>query len=295
MTALRAIPGVRVTALCAGDPVAGAAFADQWNIPQCAVRLEDCLARDDVDAVILATPSGLHVEHGLMAASAGKPCLIEIPAALSLEGALQLAEAQRRSGATMMVAQTRRFSPAHRLLRDRIRAGTFTLHQLVSETYFFRRTNTNMFGQPRSWTDNLLWHHACHSIDLASWLLEDEDFDLAAFRGPPHAVLGTVMDLSIAMRAKRSGTLVTMALSFNNKGPFGGFYRYIGEEDTFRVFRDELTDGDGAVVPLEGAAFTSQDAEFVNAVRERRTPESDIHAVLPTMRLIDRLERSSLR
>jgi 2-hydroxy-4-carboxymuconate semialdehyde hemiacetal dehydrogenase len=288
---LSKLPGVRLAALAAGDPAVGDAFARRWHIPFASTRIEDCLARDDVDAVVVASPSGLHVAHGLLAAAAGKAALIEIPASLTLAGAERLAAAQRAAGTPMMLAHSRRFSPAHRHLRDRMRAGSFRLHHLVVETYFLRRTNLNMLGRPRSWTDHLLWHHACHSIDLAAWLLEGEDFDVWGQQGPKHPTLGIAMDMSIGMRGLRSGALVTMALSFNNKGPFGGFYRYIGEEDTCRVFRDELTDGEGRRVPLEGAAFALQDADFIDALRTGRTPESDIHAVLPAMRLLERIDR----
>lgn len=292
---LSALPGVRMMSLVAGDAVAGAAFAAEWEIPDCSPRIEDCLRRHDVDAVVVASPSGLHETHAVQAAEAGKPALIEIPVALTLNGAERVAAAQRRSGAPIMVAHTRRFAPPHRLMCERIRAGTFHLQHLVVETYFMRRSNLNMFGQPRSWTDHLLWHHACHSVDLAAWLLADEDFDVWASRGPTHPELGIAMDMSIGLRARRSGTLVTMALSFNHQGPFGGFYRYIGEEDTYHVFRDTIKDGDGAVVALaDGAtpAFEAQDRAFVDAVRTGTRPECDADAVLPAMRLLDRIERA---
>jgi 2-hydroxy-4-carboxymuconate semialdehyde hemiacetal dehydrogenase len=139
---------------------------------------------------------------------------------------------------------------------------------MVVETYFFRRTNLNMHGQPRSWVDNLLWHHACHSVDLAHWILSDPNLEAWGQRGPNHRELDIPMDMSIGMRSKK-GPLITMALSFNNKGPFGGFYRYIGEEETYKVYRDSMTDSDGKEVALDNlAAFDSQDIEFVGAIRE---------------------------
>ncbi|WP_051231586.1 Gfo/Idh/MocA family oxidoreductase [Stutzerimonas azotifigens] len=288
---LASLPGAALQALVARDLDAGRALAQKWSIPHCSDDYAACLASGEVDAVVIASPSALHVEHGLMAAQAGLPCLIEIPAALDLAGAEALGQAQRRSGQVMMVAHSRRFSPAHRWLKSRIQVGTFQLHHLVAETYFLRRSNLNMFGQPRTWTDNLLWHHACHSVDLFAWLLESEDFDVQAQQGPVHPVMGIPMDMSIGLRERRTGQLLTLALSFNNKGPFGGFYRYIGEQDTYRAFRDELSDGEGQPVPLEGAAFASQDAEFVEAVRTGRTPESDIHSILPGMRLLQRIQR----
>jgi 2-hydroxy-4-carboxymuconate semialdehyde hemiacetal dehydrogenase len=161
----------------------------------------------------------------------------------------------------------------------------------VVETYFFRRTNLNMHGQARSWVDNLLWHHGCHSIDLAQWLL-DEPFEVWGQKGPNHRELGIPMDMTVAMRS-RSGVLFSLTMSFNNKGPFGGFYRYIGEEETYKVYRDSMTDSDGKDVQLDGiAAFDRQDIEFTSAIREGREPESSAPSCLPTMALIDRIDRA---
>lgn len=288
---LSAMPDVRITFAAVGDAAQGAAFAAKWKIPFHSTSFAECLARDDVDAVVIATPSGQHAQHALLAAAAGKHVLLEIPAALSLADAERLAAAQTLHGTTMMVCHSRRFGAPHRYIRDRIRNGTFTLHHMVVETYFLRRTNLNMFGQPRTWTDSLLWHHACHSVDLAVWLLDEPDFTVAAQRGPDHPGLGVPMDMSIMMRSPRTGALFTMAMSFNNKGPFGGFYRYIGEEDTYRAYREALVDGDDQPVVLEGTAFEAQDREFLDAIRDDRKPESDIHSVLPAMRLLDAIER----
>lgn len=288
---LSAMPDVEITAAAVGDPEQGALFARRWGIPFHAVGLQACVARDDVDAVVIATPSGQHAEHALLAAEAGKHVLLEIPAALSLADTLRLAQAQQRLGSVMMVCHSRRFGAPHRYIKRRIDEGSFKLHHLVVETYFLRRTNLNMLGQPRTWTDSLLWHHACHSVDLAVWLLDEPDFTVWAQQGPDHPELGVPMDMSIAMRSPRTGALFTMAMSFNNKGPFGGFYRYIGEEDTFRAYRETLTGSDDQPVSLSGNAFDVQDREFIDAIRESRVPESDIHSVVPAMRLLHAMEQ----
>jgi 2-hydroxy-4-carboxymuconate semialdehyde hemiacetal dehydrogenase len=194
-----------------------------------------------------------------------------------------------------MVTHTRRFSSPHREIRRRIQDGTFHLHHMVVETYFFRRTNLNMHGQPRSWVDNLLWHHACHSVDIAAWVTGDQNWDVWGQKGPDHPELGIPMDLTVAMKSKK-GPLFTMAMSFNNKGPFGGFYRYIGEEETYKVYRDTMTDSEGKDVPLDGVpAFDRQDVEFVSAIRERRQPESNAASCVPTMALLDRIEKAMNR
>jgi len=197
----------------------------------------------------------------------------------------------KKSGRVCMVTHTRRFSSPHREIRRRVREGTFHLHHMVVETYFFRRTNLNMLGQARSWVDNLLWHHGCHSVDLAYWIVDDPHFAVRAQKGPDHATLGIPMDMSVVMKSNK-GPLFTLAMSFNNKGPFGGFYRYIGEEETYKVYRDSMTDSEGHDVTLDGiAAFDRQDVEFTSAIREGREPESSAESCLPTMELLERIDR----
>jgi 2-hydroxy-4-carboxymuconate semialdehyde hemiacetal dehydrogenase len=233
----------------------------------------------------------MHADQTILALNKGKHVQVEIPMSLNLRDAERVAERVPPSGKICMVTHTRRFSAPHREIRRRIQEGSFRLHHMVVETYFFRRQNLNMHGQPRSWVDNLLWHHACHSIDLAYWVLNEPEFEVWGQKGPDHGSLGIPMDMTVAMRS-RKGQLFTMAMSFNNKGPFGGFYRYIGEEDTYKVYRDSMTDSEGREVPLDPvAAFDRQDIEFTSAIREGRQPESSAASCLPTMALLERIDR----
>jgi len=290
--ALKKIEGVEIVSINSRTPESGKAFAVDWGIPHTSTNLEECVDRPNVDAVILTTPSSMHPEQTILALSKGKHVQVEIPMSLNLPDAQRMLEAQKHSGKICMVTHTRRFSSPHREIRRRIQEGTFHLHHMVVETYFFRRTNLNMHGQARSWVDNLLWHHACHSVDLAYWIINDPNLDVWGQRGPNHLELDIPMDISIGMRSKK-GPLMTMALSFNNKGPFGGFYRYIGEEETYKVYRDSMTDSDGKEVALDNvAAFDRQDIEFVSAIRERREPESSAASCVPTMALLDKIDKS---
>jgi 2-hydroxy-4-carboxymuconate semialdehyde hemiacetal dehydrogenase len=292
MKALQKIDGVEVVAVASRTPESGKAFADEWKIPFHSTNLEACIDRPGVDAVILTTPSEQHADQTVMALGKGKHVQVEIPMALNLADSERMLAAQRKAGRVCMVTHTRRFSPTHREIKRRIREGTFHLYHMVVETYFFRRTNLNMHGQPRSWVDNLLWHHGCHSVDIAQWLLDDPNWEVWGQKGPEHPELGIPMDLSVAMK-NRNGTLFTMAMSFNNKGPFGGFYRYIGEEDTYKVYRDVMTDSEGKEVPLDPMpAFDRQDVEFVSAIREGRDPESSASTCVPSMALLDRIEKA---
>src|SRR5262249_30764769 len=292
---LKKITGVDVVSVNSRTAESGKAFAAEWGIQHSSTSLEESIDRPGVEAVILTTPSVMHADQTVMALDKGKHVQVEIPMSLNLPDARRIVEAARRSRQTCMVTHTRRFSSPHREIRRRIQEGTFHLHHMVVETYFFRRENTNMHGQPRSWVDNLLWHHGCHSVDLAQWILDEPNFAAWGQKGPDHPVLGIPMDISVAMKSKK-GPLFTMAMSFNNKGPFGGFYRYIGEEETYKGYRDSMTDSDGKEVPLDGtAAFDRQDVEFVGAIREGRTPESSAESCLPTMALLDQIDTAMQR
>ena len=75
-------------------------------------------------------------------------------------------EVQKETGLVAMAGHTRRFNPSHQWIHKKIKAGELKVQQMDVQTYFFRRTNMNALGKPRSWTDHLLWHHACHTVDL---------------------------------------------------------------------------------------------------------------------------------
>jgi 2-hydroxy-4-carboxymuconate semialdehyde hemiacetal dehydrogenase len=292
MKALQKIDSVEVISVASRTDEGGKKFAEQWRIPFHSTNLEQCVERPGVDAVILTTPSEQHADQTVMALGKYKHVQVEIPMSLNLPDAERIVAAAEQSGRVCMITHTRRFSAPHREIRRRIREGTFHLHHMVVETYFFRRTNLNMHGQPRSWVDNMLWHHGCHSVDIAQWILDEPNWDVWGQKGPDHPALGIPMDLTVAMKSPK-GPLFSMAMSFNNKGPFGGFYRYIGEEETYKVYRDAMTDSEGKDVPLDATpAFDRQDVEFTSAIREGRQPESSAASCLPTMALLDRIDRA---
>ena len=291
--ALQKLDDVKVVSINSRADAEGSAFAEKWKIPFQSTNLEACIDQPGVDAVILTTPSQLHAEQTILALNKGKHVQVEIPMSLNLADAEKIRDVAKNAGKICMVTHTRRFAAPHREIRRRIQEGSFHLHHMVVETYFFRRTNLNMHGEPRSWVDNLLWHHGCHSVDLAYWILSDPNLDVWGQKGPDLPELKIPMDLTIGMRSKKMKAMISMALSFNNKGPFGGFYRYIGEEETYKIYRDSMVDSEGKEVPLPSVlAFELQDVEFVSAIRERREPESSAASCVPTMVLLDKIDRS---
>ncbi|MBK6337726.1 MAG: Gfo/Idh/MocA family oxidoreductase [Betaproteobacteria bacterium] len=295
LDAIRLIDGVEVVSLVGRELDKTRAVAAKYGVGHVGTDLADSLARPDVDAVILCTPTQLHAAQAQACLGAGKHVQVEIPLADSLRDAEEVQRVARQSGRVAMVGHTRRFNPSHQWVHRKIRAGEFAIQQMDVQTYFFRRTNTNALGQPRSWTDHLLWHHAAHTVDLFAWQTGSDIVAANALQGPLHPVLGIAMDMSIQLQAA-SGAICTLSLSFNNDGPLGTFFRYIGDTGTYLARYDDLFDGkderiDVSQVDVSLNGIELQDREFFAAIREGREPNASVSQVLPCYRTLDRLER----
>ncbi|MFI5764046.1 Gfo/Idh/MocA family oxidoreductase [Streptomyces sp. NPDC051563] len=293
--ALKRIKGVEVAAVVSDTLDNARAFAAEQGVGRGVGTLEEVLAMDEIDAVILATPTPMHAAQTLACLDAGKHVQVEIPLASSLEDAEACLEAQQRTGLVAMVGHTRRFNPSHQWVRQRIRAGEYRIQQMDVQTYFFRRSNLNALGQARSWTDHLLWHHAAHTVDLFAYQTGSPIVQANAIQGPIHPELGIAMDMSIQLRAE-NGAICTLSLSFNNDGPLGTFFRYIGDTGTYVARYDDLVtakdepiDVTGIDVSLDGIEL--QDREFVAAIREGREPNASIAQVMPCYRTLAALEQ----
>ena len=241
--------------------------------------------------MLLATPNQVHADQAIQAMEMGKHVLVEIPMGLSLAEAKRVASMEEKTGLVCMVCHTGRYSAAQREVVRRVQSGELHLHHIVQQTYFFRRENTNMFGKPRSWTDELLWHQACHMVDFIYWLFDEPDIETWAQTGPPHHTLGIPMDITIGMRS-RTGCLITSANSFNNHGPITANYRFIGEEATLLFEKGKLTDHEGNEIPLGEGGIATQDREFIDAIKQGKTPATSCRGCLPVMGILDRLQKS---
>lgn len=269
------------------------AVAAEYGVRAAVVGLDAVLERDDVDAVILATPTGLHASQTQAVLAAGKHVQVEIPLADSLADAEATLAAAEASDRVAMVGHTRRFNPSHQFVRERIAAGEFAVQQMDVQTYFFRRSNTNAKGEPRSWTDHLLWHHAAHTVDLFAYQA-GKIVQANAIQGPLHPELGIAMDMSIQLKSE-TGAICTLSLSFNNDGPFGTFFRYIGDTETYIARYDDLVTGREEQVDVSGVAVSLngielQDREFIAAIREGREPNSSLRQVIDCYRVLASLE-----
>ena len=288
------IDGVTVTSLVSRRLEQAEEVARKYGVEHAGTDLGEVLARDDVDAVILCTPTQLHASQAIDAMRAGKHVQVEIPVADSWTDAQEVQRVQQETGLTCMVGHTRRFNPSHQWVRRRILAGELSIQQMDVQTYFFRRTNMNAAGQPRSWTDHLLWHHAAHTVDLFQYQTGEQTQIAHAVQGPVHPDLGIAMDMSIQLRTP-SGKICTLSLSFNNDGPLGSFFRYICDNGTYIARDDDLVTGreepiDVSKVDVSTNGIELQDREFVAAIREGREPNSSIAGVLGCYRVLGELQ-----
>ncbi|CAM5482205.1 Gfo/Idh/MocA family oxidoreductase [Sphingobium scionense] len=290
---LKNIDGVTVTSIIGRELEATKKVAEKYGIGHVTTDLNETLARDDVDAVILCTPTQMHAEQAIACMNAGKHVEVEIPLADSWADAQAVLAKQQETGLTCMVGHTRRFNPSHQFVHNRIQAGEFNVQQMDVQTYFFRRKNINAKGEPRSWTDHLLWHHAAHTVDLFAYQA-GRIVAAHAMQGPIHPDLGIAMDMSIQLKSE-TGAICTLSLSFNNDGPLGTFFRYIGDTDTYIARYDDLVNGKEEPIDLAGVAISSngielQDREFISAIREGREPNSSVAKVFDCYRVLGELE-----
>ena len=295
LDAIRLIPDVKVVSVIGRELGKTQEVAAKYAIPHVSTELSDSLAIKDVDAVILCTPTQMHASQTLACLAAGKHVQVEIPLCDRLADGEQVVAATKASGKVAMCGHTRRFNPSHQWVRRRITQGEFAIQQMDVQTYFIRRTNMNALGQPRSWTDHLLWHHAAHTVDLFAYQCGSPIVKANAIQGPIHPTLGIAMDMSIQLKAA-SGAICTLSLSFNNDGPLGTFFRYIGTTGTYIARYDDLFDGkdqkiDVSKVDVSMNGIELQDREFFAAIREGREPNASVAQVLPCYRVLDSLEK----
>ena len=291
---IRNIDGVEVVSLISRDLDKTREVAAKYGIGHVSTELADALALPEVDAVILCTPTQMHAQQAIACMKAGKHVQVEIPLCDLLKEGREVAQVQRETGRVAMCGHTRRFNPSHQWVHKKITAGEFNIQQMDVQTYFFRRTNMNALGQPRSWTDHLLWHHAAHTVDLFAYQCGSPIVKANAIQGPIHPTLGIAMDMSIQLKAA-NGAICTLSLSFNNDGPLGTFFRYIGDTGTYIARYDDLFNGkdekiDVSKVDVSMNGIELQDREFFAAIREGREPNASVAQVLPCYEVLHQLE-----
>ena len=295
LDALKLIDGVEIASIVGRRLEPTQELAAAYGAAHASTDLSEALAMPDIDAVILATPTNMHARQGLAAMEAGKHVLIEIPMADNFADSEALVAKQKETGLVAMAGHVRRFNPSHQYVHNLITAGELSVQQMDVQTYFFRRKNISADGSPRSWTDHLLWHHACHTIDLFMYQTGEMVTEVHGVQGPHHPELGIAMDMAIIMKTA-SGKLCTLSLSFNNNGPLGTYFRYICDNNTYLARYDDLYDGhenqiDVSKIDVSTNGIELIDREFIAAIREGREPNSSLAQCLPAMQVMDIIER----
>ena len=295
LDALKLMDGVKVLSLISRDRAQTEEMARKYGIPHATTELSETLKMKEIDAVILCTPTPMHAAQTLACLAAGKHVQVEIPLCDRLADGQAVVAAAKSSGRVAMCGHTRRFNPSHHWVRQRILQGEFNIQQMNVQTYFFRRTNMNALGQPRSWTDHLLWHHAAHTVDLFAYQARSPIVQANAIEGPIHPTLGIAMDMGIQLKSE-SGAICTLSLSFNNEGPLGTFFRYIGDSGTYIARYDDLFNGKDEKIDVSKVAVSMngielQDREFFAAIAERREPNASVAQVLPCYEVLQKLEQ----
>ncbi len=295
---IKNIDNVQVISLVGRELEKTREVAQKYGIEHVTTDLKDSLALSEVDAVILCTPTQMHAEQARACLNAGKHVQVEIPMADSLADAQSVVDLQKKTGLVAMCGHTRRFNPSHQYVHNKIKAGEFNIQQMDVQTYFFRRTNMNALGQTRSWTDHLLWHHAAHTVDLFAYQAGSPIVKANAVQGPIHPTLGIAMDMSIQLKAQ-NGAICTLSLSFNNDGPLGTFFRYIGDTGTYIARYDDLFTGkeepvDVSKVDVSMNGIELQDREFFAAIHEKREPNSSVQQVFACYKVLHDLEQQLL-
>jgi len=299
LEAIANIDGMEVVTLSGGRPAGTEEVAKKWKIPHWTTDLAESLKQPGVEAVIIASPTQIHAQQAEQCMRAGKHVLIEIPMTDTLADAEHLLKVQKETGVVAMAGHVRRFNPSHQWVHNKIKAGELNIQQMDVQTYFFRRTNMNAAGQPRTWTDHLLWHHACHTVDLFQYQTGEIASVANAVQGPIHPELGIAMDMSIQLKVP-SGSILTLSLSFNNNGPLGSFFRYICDNGTYKAVYDDLYDGydkkiDVSNVDVSLNGIELEDREFLAAIKQGREPNSSIGQCFSAMQTLERLNQSLKR
>ena len=274
-TKIFADAGLMLDTIVGRLPEKTATFAAEFGYAHHTTDLAAALAEHSPEVVCIASPSEAHAGQVAQALMAGAHVLVEIPLAMSYTEGRALADLAREKGRVLMVAHTHRYRSVAQEAKRKVTSGALTLHHVVSRYVFLRRENRDLTGRARSWTDNLLWHHGCHAVDLSLWLLgvtEVSGLTVTSQVALPDQAMGAPLDLSILVRTAQD-QLVSVNMSYNSHIDLYD-YLLIGREESF------VLPGSGPD-PVPG--FPTQDRDFLAAVRGEIEAPISAESVLPAL------------
>ena len=289
--ALTRLGRVRLRRVVSRRTEAAAQFGQAWSFERSGTALAEALSDDLVDVVIITSPSQLHAEQAAAALGADKHVIVEIPVALCVADCERLRALARSVGRRVLVCHTMRSFPAIREMRARVEAGSIDVSQVFGFFAVPRRANEGWQGT-RSWVDNLLWHHACHQVDAALWVLgHPRTSGVSACLGRDHPELGMVTDLSMTFRTD-SRQVVTQMLTYNTAELMWEL-RFVTDTGHF-TFRDGgLLDPSGRALGTSVSVrdVASQDDAMITALESGRSSDFDLDQMIPAMYVLDLAER----
>lgn len=271
-----------------------AAFAERYGYRRWTTSLHEALEDAAVDAVIVANPSELHAETALTCLQHDKPTLVEIPIAMNLADAQRVVEEAQRRGLTLGVVHPMRLRPERAPLRERLSRGEEHIRHFAGRFFIHRLKNVGATGYQRSWTDNILWHHTTHLLDLGLWLLEAEGSPIRrvqSFMPEPDPHTGIPMEIVILVETQADQSLVCTGSYYSRERLYDTFV--VTDTDSYRlkILEATLTTGDGTRGILneqDNCALVTLD--FVKALAAGHEPAVPGRSVLPTMRVLQQIQ-----
>ena len=266
-------------------------FAEQYGYRHWTVDLEEALGSDEIDIVILANPSEIHAETALLSLDAGKHTLVEIPIAMNLADAQVVTDKAQKLGLKLGVVHPMRVRPEMAALRNRVVTQEESVRQIVGRFYIHRLRNVGATGYKRSWTDNLLWHHTTHLLDLGLWIMDDPVKDVSSWMPTPDSKIGIPMDIYLGVETTGDRSLVCTGSYYSHENIFDIFI--ISDRNSYRldVFNNTINIGSDmtAIAPEpENCALITRD--FVESVREGRDSAVTGDSVLPAMTVLQQIQ-----
>jgi 2-hydroxy-4-carboxymuconate semialdehyde hemiacetal dehydrogenase len=286
--------GANLHTLVGRRPEPSAEFARRYGYEHWTVDLGEALAEPRIDAVIVANPTERHAETALACIAAGKQTLLEIPIAMSLAESEQVVDAAERAGVTLAMVHPMRFRPEHDQLRRRLVAGEERLRHVAGRFFIHRLENVGATGYRRSWTDNILWHHTTHLLDLGLWMLEPQGAPVRrvqSFMPDCDPRTGIPMELVIVVETEADQSLVCTGSYYGRERLYDSLL--VTDRDSYRldILARTLTTADGTrQIDIEQANCAYATRDFVEALAAGREPKVPGRAVLPTMRILQRVQ-----
>jgi 2-hydroxy-4-carboxymuconate semialdehyde hemiacetal dehydrogenase len=263
-----------------------ARFASEHGVARSTNSIQDVVDADDVDAVVVASPSAEHSRQAIAALHAGKHVLCEIPVGLSLAEVTAVADASGRL--TAMACHTQRHFSALSALRERAASSEFEPISMATIAAIYRRVNVGLSGEPRDWVDDIVWHHTAHAVDTTCWLLGEDIAELRALAAPVAAEVGRPLDVSVSLRTK-TGRLATIAVSYNATQPVSELMVF-GRSEIVRISNWQTMPAPAAEPnALLGEAVRAQTRAFLEAIANGLPGHPSIAEVMPTYRVIQQV------